>query len=350
MRLHHLYQLLVILSIALIQSCVPARSLEEARQKEKKCNEELSTAKADAVNVKTKLTESEQENEQIKRRLSSLENDTLVLGKTLRLMSSNYDHLNDTYELLLSKNKDLIKENTEDNKRLMSNLQTSQEQLQLEQDALKLLRNELETKKKTLDQLSKSLEQTSKSLEQTKDELAVREKRVNELQQVLAEKDSAVNNLKKKVSGALMGFENNGLTIEKKNGKVYVSLEERLLFASGSTTIDPKGVDALKSLGKVLEQNPEINILIEGHTDNVPYSGSGAVKDNWDLSVLRATSIVKILLANSKIDPRRLVASGRGEFFPLDPGNNAEARKKNRRTEIILTPKLDELLKVLENN
>ncbi len=337
------YPLTVLSIFWILEACVPARSLEEAKQKEKKCNDELNGVKADVVNCKTKLTEFEQENEQIKRKLSSLENDTLVLGKTLRLMSSNYDHLNETYELLLSKNKELIRENSEDNKKLMTNLQLSQEQLQLEQDALKLLKTDLETKKKVL-------EQTSKTLEQTKEELAVREKKVNELQQILAEKDSAVNSLKRKVSGALMGFENNGLTIEKKNGKVYVSLEERLLFASGSTTVDTKGVEALKSLAKVLEQNPDINILIEGHTDNVPYAGTGVIKDNWDLSVLRATSIVRILLANSKIDPKRLMVSGRGEFFPLEITNNAESRKKNRRTEIILTPKLDEILKVLETN
>jgi chemotaxis protein MotB len=326
-----------------LQACVPARSLEESKEREKKCTDELNAVKSEAINVKTKLTEFEEENTQIKKRISSLQNDTMVLGKTLRLMSSNYDKLNQTYELLLAKNRDIMKENSEDNKKLMTNLQLSQEQLQLEQDALKLLKTDLEGKKKALDE-------TSKALEQTKEELAIREKKVNELQQILSSKDSTVNALKKKVSGALMGFENNGLTVEKKNGKVYVSLEERLLFASGSTTVDPKGVEALKSLGKVLEQNPDINILIEGHTDNVPYTGTGLIKDNWDLSVLRATSIVKILLSNSKIDPKRLMASGRGEFFPLDPANNAEARKKNRRTEIILTPKLDEILKVLETN
>jgi chemotaxis protein MotB len=343
MKIQLVYSGIIFCLIWSIQSCVPARSLDELKSKEKKCSEDLSASKADALNLKTKLTEFELENSQIKRKLSSLENDTLVMGKTLRLMSSNYDHLNQTYELLISRNKDLIKENSEDNRKLITSLQSSQEQLQLEQDALRLLKTDLENKKK-------DLEQTSRTLDVTKTELALREKKMNELQQILSEKDSSVNMLKKKVSGALMGFENNGLTIEKKNGKVYVSLEERLLFASGSTVVDSKGVDALKSLAKVLEQNSDINILIEGHTDNVPYSGTGAIKDNWDLSVLRATSIVKILLSNSKIDPKRLMASGRGEFFPLDPANNAESRKRNRRTEIILTPKLDEILKVLETN
>ena len=134
------------------------------------------------------------------------------------------------------------------------------------------------------------------------------------------------------------------------NGKVYVSLEESLLFASGSYTVNSKGTDVLKKLAKVLEQNTDINVMVEGHTDNVPYKGSGDLKDNWDLSVKRATSVVKIIIENSSVKPERLIAAGRSEYIPLDNSNTAEARKKNRRTEIILTPKIDELLKILEDN
>jgi chemotaxis protein MotB len=213
----------------------------------------------------------------------------------------------------------------------------TQEELQKKQDALKIMETDLNLKKKNLDELNA--------------ELVKREARVKELEDVLAKKDQAVNELKKKVSTALTGFEGNGLTVHLKNGKVYVSLEERLLFASGSIVVDPKGADAIKKVAKVLEQNPDISVLIEGHTDNVPFNGaSGGIKDNWDLSVLRATSIVKIIAGSSKVDPTRLTAAGRGEFVPLDPANTAEARKKNRRTEIILTPKLDELLKAIETN
>ena len=148
-----------------------------------------------------------------------------------------------------------------------------------------------------------------------------------------------------------MGFENDGLSVSLKNGKVYVSLEEKLLFGTGSTIVSTSGVNALKKLGQVLERNTDINIMIEGHTDDVPYkSDSGPITDNWDLSVKRATSVVRILLANSSINPKRLIASGRGEFMPIDPAKTTEARRKNRRTEIILTPKLDELFRILENN
>lgn len=212
----------------------------------------------------------------------------------------------------------------------------TQEQVLKKQDELKQLASVLNGQKKELDQLN--------------EELKKREARVNELEQVLKSKDEAVNNLKKILSDALLGFEGKGLTITQKNRKVYVSMDESLLFASGSTNVEAKGAEALKKLAKVLEQNTDINILIEGHTDDVPMIGKGEIKDNWDLSVMRATSIVKIIIKNSKIDPKRLSAAGRGEYFPLDPSKTPEARKKNRRTEIILTPKLDELFKVLNTN
>jgi len=147
-----------------------------------------------------------------------------------------------------------------------------------------------------------------------------------------------------------MGFEGKGLTVHMKDGKVYVSLEEKLIFASGKWDVSNEGVAALKDLAKVLEKNPDISILIEGHTDNVPLSSQNQVKDNWDLSTMRATSIVKILLANGKIDPKRLVASGRGEYLPVVPNNSPANKAKNRRTEIILSPKLDELMQIIGSN
>ena len=180
------------------------------------------------------------------------------------------------------------------------------------------------------------------------DELKKREARVAELEHILKSKDDATNDLKKKLSDALFNFEGKGLTVTQKNGKVYVSMDESLLFASGSIKVEEKGQEALIKVAKVLEQNKDINVLIEGHTDDVPMTGKSEIKDNWDLSVLRATSIVKIITKNSTIDPKQLTAAGCGEYFPIDPAKTAEARKKNRRTEIILTPKLDELFKVLE--
>jgi len=126
-----------------------------------------------------------------------------------------------------------------------------------------------------------------------------------------------------------------------------VSLDESLLFASGSYDVGSKGTDVLKKLAKVLETNTDINIVVEGHTDNVPLKSKGDIQDNWDLSVKRATSVVKIITNNSKTNPKRLTAAGRGEYLPLDLSNTVEGRKKNRRIEVILTPKLDELFELL---
>ena len=223
-----------------------------------------------------------------------------------------------------------------DNAKLSGQLQLTQEQLLRKEDELKALELKLNKQQQDLDALSI--------------ELKKREARVNELEAVLKRKDQATADLKKKLQDALMGFEGKGLTITQKNGKVYVSLDESLLFESGKTSVQPKGVEALKNVAKVLEQNSDINVLVEGHTDDVPMKGAGDIKDNWDLSVMRATSVTKIILQNSKTDPKRITSAGRGEFFPIDAAKTPEARKKNRRTEIILTPKLDELLKVLESN
>ena len=194
------------------------------------------------------------------------------------------------------------------------------------------------------------LNSQQKEVETLGEELKKREIRVNELEEILKNKDKAVADLRKKLSDALFNFENKGLTITQKNGKVYVSLDESLLFASGKINVENKGIEALKNVAKVLEQNSDINVVVEGHTDDVPMKGAGEIKDNWDLSVMRATSVTKIMLDNAKIDAQRITSAGRGEFAPIDNSKTAEARKKNRRTEIILTPKLDELLKVLGDN
>ncbi len=188
------------------------------------------------------------------------------------------------------------------------------------------------------------------SLTKARAELELKEMRIHEMQTILAQKDAEVKALKDKVINALKGFEGSGLNVYEKDGKVYVSMDDKLLFASGSWNLNEQGLSAIQQLAKVLETETEISVLIEGHTDNVPYRGSGQIKDNWDLSVMRATSVVKALLENGNIDPVRLSASGRSEFLPLDGSDTPEARAKNRRTEIILTPNLDQLFKLIQNN
>ncbi|HEX8514923.1 MAG TPA: OmpA family protein [Bacteroidia bacterium] len=321
---------------ATLFSCVPQRKLEEEAAKRKSCETELAELKTRCQDCDTKLLEANKSINDNNKAISGLQKDTSILGTSYRSLTAKYDKLNQINEQLLDKYNRLLEGNLADTRKLSGELQLTQEQLLKKEDELKKLAAELDAKKKSLDELTA--------------ELKKREARVAELESILKSKDDATNELKKKLSDALMGFEGKGLTITQKNGKVYVSMDESLLFASGSTTVEAKGVDALKKVAKVLEQNADINILIEGHTDDVPMAGKGDIKDNWDLSVMRATSIVKIITKNSSVDPKRLTAAGRGEYFPIEAAKTPEARKKNRRTEIILTPKLDELFKVLETN
>lgn len=196
--------------------------------------------------------------------------------------------------------------------------------------------------------LGENLNMSKSQIERLNADLKAREARLAELQRILDEKEAAVANLRNRVSKALLGFNDKDLTIDVRNGKVYVSLAEQLLFNSGSTKVDPKGEDALRKLASVLKEQQDVNVLVEGHTDDVPIArGTVGMQDNWDLSVLRATEITRIL-TNAGVDPTRVTPSGRSKYVPLDTEKTKEARQKNRRTEIILTPKLDELFQILE--
>lgn len=188
-----------------------------------------------------------------------------------------------------------------------------------------------------------------KNLNESERKRKEEQKRLIELEEILKKKDEAVAALKSKVSAALLGFEKDGLSIHIKNGKVYVSVEDKLLFKSGSWIVGTEGKKALKELSTVIAKNLDINIMVEGHTDNIRYKGNSQITDNWDLSVKRSTSIIRSLLENKDISPSRLIAAGRSKYMPLDTKNTALARARNRRTEIILTPKLDEVFKILEN-
>lgn len=188
-----------------------------------------------------------------------------------------------------------------------------------------------------------------KELENNQMALNERSRRVDELEAMLRSREEAINSIRRKVTDALTGFEGKGLSISIKNGNVYVSMDDKLLFRSGSFEIDPNGARAVRDLSTVLAQNPDINVMVEGHTDDVPYRPNGNLRDNLDLSAKRATTVVRLLLENKSITPNRIIAAGRGESLPVDPGKSAEARAKNRRTEIILTPKLDELMQIMEN-
>ena len=328
--------MLIISMSLLVTYCVPHRVFEETENKFKTCQTDLDNCKKAQQDCEKQLASIKEQTRTIEKENNTLKLDSTLRGSSYRELNMKYQKLSALNDQLIAKLEKLQTGLEKDNALLSSDLQKTKEDLIRKEAELKLLEQQLLQQKADLSKLS--------------DELNQREARIKELENILKQKDETTNQLKKKLQDALFTFENKGLSIHIKNGKVYVSMEENLLFDVGKTNVSPKGIEALKSLAKVLEQNPDINIMVEGHTDDIPMKGSGEIKDNWDLSVMRATSVTKIILTNGKIDPKRIIAAGRGEFLPLDPSKTPEARKKNRRTEIILTPKLDELFKVLETN
>ena len=231
----------------------------------------------------------------------------------------------------------------EQNQNLLEKLKSSKTK-----DEIQKMLEEIQALQSELINREDALFKAERALKDKQQELADRNAKITELTTLLEERDSHLNSLKDKVVKALAPFEAEGLKVSSKDGKVYVSMDEKLLFQSGRWVVDAKGAKAIRELSKVLATTKDVDILVEGHTDNVPFSGNGNVLDNWDLSVKRATSIVRILLENSDINPAKVSASGRSEYCPIDTADTKEARKANRRIEIILTPDLDELLKIFE--
>lgn len=199
--------------------------------------------------------------------------------------------------------------------------------------------------KQTAEQQAK-LNQSKEELQRQQQALIAQQQRLQHLQGLLEQQRNLSNELKNKMTEALKGYAANDLTVTQKNGKVYVSLSENLLFPSGSAVVNEKGVEALSKLAAVLNLNTTTAVNIEGHTDSIPIHGK--YKDNWDLSTARATSIVRILVENYKVDATRVIASGHSYFDPIESNSTPEGRARNRRTEIILSPKLDEMYKLLE--
>jgi len=327
--------LTAVLISAFIVSCVPGRQFQDEKARREKAEAELATIKADFDKMNANNIELNEKITGMNKQIVALERDTSITGISLRKMTTQYDKVNSLYEELNRKYEELLRLNATETQKISTELQLTQEQLAIKEAELKKLENELNLRKQNLDQMQA--------------DLLLKEKRINELESIINKKDSIMKELRNKLTIALKGFENNGLTIVEKDGKIYVSMDESLLFASGSWTVNAKGKDALMKLSNVLADNPDITIMVEGHTDNVPYKGSGQVKDNWDLSVMRATSVTKIILDNKSVLPSRIISSGRSEYVPIDPANNSEARQKNRRTEIILTPNMDEFMKILNN-
>ena len=315
----------------IIQGCVPARKFEEVAEKQEICAKELKTLKTVKTELETENTELKSNNDQLYEANKKLTKDTTLLGKSMRMKEKQYDKIEVLNQRIQEQLEILQKGQTLEKQRLMADLEKRKLELLKMEDELRDLEIDLNSKKIDLENMSVELQK--------------REKRVNELEEIIANKDAIVKALKDKVAKALLGFKDKGLTVEQKDGKVYVSMDAKLLFASGSTSVDAGGVKALKELAKVLEDQEELEILVEGHTDSDKMNSSSHPTDNWELSVLRATSVVTIMLKHSKMNPVNISASGRSEFIPVDTENKA----KNRRIEVVLIPKLDELFDIINN-
>lgn len=274
-------------------------------------SQQVEKASADLEEVNKKL-------DQLKQDTSSLGVDYRATSQKLANLNKEYDQLNSNYKNLLNSSGKLNRDFTQQKEQLLA------------------IQDNLDKTRRLNDSLSTSL--------------AEREKKVVELETVLSNKDKAVQDLKNKIANSLLDFKASDLTVNVKNGKVYVSLAEQLLFGSGSIEVDKKGVTALQKLAKAIKDQKDLQIMVEGHTDNVPISKkSPYMQDNWDLSVMRATSITKIL-TDAGLSPNQVTASGKGEYSPLTANDTPQNKAKNRRTEIIITPNLDEIFKILESN
>lgn len=316
---------LLVFSILVLGSCVSSKKYKALEEKQRLCSEELAKFMESSEAYQSKAEQLQKDLDAAKKNVASLCADTARLGAEQR---------NLTRELSSS-----MKELDELTKTFDRYKSTGQKETSA-------LQKQLEQKTKELQKKSEELVNLEAELRNKQQLLEERERRVNELEDLLKRQEDALKLLKKKVTDALIGFENQGLKVEQKNGKIYVSMEAKLLFKSGSIVVESEGKKALQQIGKALENEKDLEIVVEGHTDTDNLRSASFPRNNWELSVLRATSVVEILLANSKMNPAKLIAAGRSEFQPVDPSDKA----KNRRIEIIISPNLDELFDIISKD
>jgi len=310
---------IAIVILALTASCVSKKvytDLENRFAELKKENRKLQDEGEDCAKNKADL---DMAYASLKEELAKTKADRDKYLADYTATDKNLKTLQSSYTALEKNSDDALKTNMDKNRELLSQLEAKQKALAAEQAKFDKLKGDL---------------QASSA-------------RLAELEGLMAAKDASMRKLKETLSKALNSFEGKGLTVQQKNGKVYVSMENKLLFSSGSWAVGSEGRRAVVEVGKVLGANPDISVLIEGHTDDDAYAGSGPIADNWDLSTKRATAIVSILSENKSINKQNLTAAGRSEYAPLMSNSSPEGKAKNRRIEIILTPKLDEISKML---
>ena len=308
--------------ISVSSSCVSSKIYKELDGKYtslKNDYDSLSTQNEAVISERNNL---QNQLDQLQKEYDSLLSDRNALQQELTALQKKYNALDESYSALEQNSSKEIADNVQKNRELLAQLEAKELALAAENDRLLKLVADMQE----------------------------RSQRIAELEALIASKDQAMRDLKNAISSALTAFEGKGLTVEQRNGKVYVSMENKLLFKSGSWAIGSEGRVAIEQLGSVLADNPEIAVLIEGHTDNDPFSSGGPIENNWDLSTKRATSIVQILSENARINPESLTAAGRGEYAPIASNDTKEGKAKNRRIEVVLTPKLDEISKLLNND
>ena len=333
--------LIFILTMFVIVSCVPQRKYQDLMDKYYDIEAERTKVVEEQKTIKDDYEFCKAEYQKLYEQFLKRQNDSVALANIIVALKADVQTLKEEHEKELEKQREKIQD---------ANQQSQLTNAQLIQKELELQRKELEISKKEADIAAKqaALEKLGSQNADLGVSLQDREKKIKEMEQLLNEQKKKTEELKAKISAALTSFSASEITVENKNGKIYVSLSEKLLFKSGSTTVDPKGVEALGKLAEVIKVNPDIAVNVEGHTDNVPLSGTGFMKDNWDLSVLRATSIVRILTWKYGVSSKQIFASGRGEHFPVETNSTPEGKAKNRRTEIILTPDMDKILQILQ--
>ncbi|MFY8068241.1 MAG: OmpA family protein [Flavobacterium sp.] len=307
--------------LSLTTSCVSKKIYQDLENKYADLKKEHNALSDENTTLKTDKNQLELDKNSLQTELDKVKSERDKLAADYAATKKNLDNLKASYAALEKDSNDALEANINKNRQLLAELEAKQKALTAEQDRLNKLKKDLEASST----------------------------RLAELEKMMADKEAAMKKLKETLSKSLKAFEGKGLTVTEKDGKVYVSMENKLLFESGSWTVGSEGKKAVDLVGKVLGDNPEISVLIEGHTDNDKITGTigGGVENNWDLSTKRATAIVNILSANAKIKKENLTAAGRGEFAPLMSNETAEGKAKNRRIEIILTPKLDEISKML---
>lgn len=311
--------LTIILSTFLLTNCVSPKVYKDLESKYANLKKENKKLAKDYEDLLKSKNESQNRLNKLQKEYDEAIAQRDKLQSDFNATKNSLDNLKASYDALEKNSSSEIAKNAQKNRELLAQLEAKEQALAAENERLKKLKQELEA----------------------------RSNRVAELENVIAAKDAKMNALKDVISKALTNFEGKGLTVEQRDGKVYVSMENKLLFSSGSWAVGTEGRKAVNQLGNVLADNSDIAVLIEGHTDNVPYKGSGQLSGNWDLSTKRATAIVNILRENPSINPENLTAAGRGEYAPIASNETAEGKAKNRRIEVILTPKLDEISKLL---